>query len=283
MGREGHIVLLITFQKTKMEAEKGVTSPEGSTLPLFKADELKNNKKKYISIGGIIIVVIIALIIAIAVMNSGEETSGGAFLLPNTTEKVSGDTEQTTNSFSSKISDRSRIFDNDDNKSIKEISTITKKMSTTTKSSVEENVCDPDPCKNGGTCSNLNGGFDCKCRDGYKGETCDEKKQCEPNPCKNGGICGEERNEKTPKCECSGTGYNGPTCESKINYCLPINPCQNNGECEDDRFTYSCQCSKYWSGDNCTRAQTRFAVKEVKMKIDDHEGGGGCGGDDTTV
>merc|ERR1711935_724619 len=69
----------------------------------------------------------------------------------------------------------------------------------------------------------------------------------------------------------------------KINYCLPINPCQNNGECEDDRFAFSCQCSKYWSGVNCTRPQTKFAVKEVKMKIDDHEGGGGCGGDDSTV
>lgn len=28
---------------------------------------------------------------------------------------------------------------------------------------------------NGGTCTDLNGGFDCTCSFGYKGETCDRK------------------------------------------------------------------------------------------------------------
>jgi len=30
---------------------------------------------------------------------------------------------------------------------------------------------------NGGSCTDLNGGFDCTCAFGYKGETCDRKKK----------------------------------------------------------------------------------------------------------
>ena len=54
-----------------MEVEEGVTSSEGKTQ-LLKAEELKNNKKKYLSIGGIIIAVIIAIIIVIAIISGGE-------------------------------------------------------------------------------------------------------------------------------------------------------------------------------------------------------------------
>ena len=72
-----------------MDSEKGVSSPEGTTKPLFKADELKNNKKKYISIGGIIIVVIIALIIAIAVMSKGPTSEGETSENATTSEGIS--------------------------------------------------------------------------------------------------------------------------------------------------------------------------------------------------
>ena len=63
-----------------MELEKGVASTEilasneGANKP-FKADVLKTNKKRWLSIGGVIIAVVIALIIAIVVMNSGQNTS----------------------------------------------------------------------------------------------------------------------------------------------------------------------------------------------------------------
>ena len=66
-----------------MELEKGVASTEilasteGANKP-FKADVLKTNKKRWLSIGGVIIAVVIALIIAIVVMNSDQDTSEGA-------------------------------------------------------------------------------------------------------------------------------------------------------------------------------------------------------------
>ena len=32
--------------------------------------------------------------------------------------------------------------------------------------------CDPNPCKNGGTCVDGIGSFICNCKDGFKGLTC---------------------------------------------------------------------------------------------------------------
>ena len=68
-----------------MELEKGVTSTEGANKP-FKADVLKINKKRWLSIGGVIIAVVIALIIAIVVMNSNQNKSGDAALGNETSE-----------------------------------------------------------------------------------------------------------------------------------------------------------------------------------------------------
>ena len=35
------------------------------------------------------------------------------------------------------------------------------------------NECDSDPCKNGGTCTDLINGFECLCAVGYTGYNCD--------------------------------------------------------------------------------------------------------------
>ena len=32
--------------------------------------------------------------------------------------------------------------------------------------------CKANPCQNGGTCSNENGGYSCKCTNGWTGDTC---------------------------------------------------------------------------------------------------------------
>ena len=50
--------------------------------------------------------------------------------------------------------------------------------------------CNPNPCKNGGTCTDS---FDlpptCACATGFIGTNCENNNFCDPNPCKNGGIC----------------------------------------------------------------------------------------------
>ncbi|XP_076085388.1 sushi, von Willebrand factor type A, EGF and pentraxin domain-containing protein 1-like [Mytilus galloprovincialis] len=39
-------------------------------------------------------------------------------------------------------------------------------------------LCSSSPCKNGGTCTDLPGGYSCACAEGWKGKTCEEIKSC---------------------------------------------------------------------------------------------------------
>ena len=36
--------------------------------------------------------------------------------------------------------------------------------------------CSPNPCDNGGTCTDLVNDFKCKCKKGFSGKTCDKRK-----------------------------------------------------------------------------------------------------------
>ena len=40
---------------------------------------------------------------------------------------------------------------------------------------IEQNKCHPNPCRNGGTCTGINEGegFECTCREGFKGKNCE--------------------------------------------------------------------------------------------------------------
>lgn len=37
----------------------------------------------------------------------------------------------------------------------------------------EENKCHPNPCRNGGICTEANGAYICTCMEGYKGSNCE--------------------------------------------------------------------------------------------------------------
>jgi len=72
--------------------------------------------------------------------------------------------------------------------------------------------CDPNPCKNGGGCTDGVNTFTCTCEDGYSGETCDVNvDDCNPNPCQNGGACTDGINSFTCNCE---DGFTGITCQT---------------------------------------------------------------------
>lgn len=38
---------------------------------------------------------------------------------------------------------------------------------------LEENKCHPNPCRNGGICTEANGAYICTCMEGYKGMNCE--------------------------------------------------------------------------------------------------------------
>ena len=42
-------------------------------------------------------------------------------------------------------------------------------------SSLEENHCHPNPCRNSGVCTEADGAFVCTCSEGFKGINCEGK------------------------------------------------------------------------------------------------------------
>lgn len=73
--------------------------------------------------------------------------------------------------------------------------------------------CDSGPCKNGGTCTNIDiKCFKCNCAAGFKGPDCSKiVKPCEIKPCKNGGTCIAKK-DGTFQCSCR-EGFAGLFCD----------------------------------------------------------------------
>ncbi|XP_056005160.1 blastula protease 10-like [Ostrea edulis] len=77
--------------------------------------------------------------------------------------------------------------------------------------SINSNPCNPNPCRNSGTCNVSGSAYECTCRSGWTGTNCDvETQSCQPNPCQNGGTCSIVGNSIT--CSCP-SRYVGPNCE----------------------------------------------------------------------
>lgn len=98
-------------------------------------------------------------------------------------------------------------------------------------------------------------------------------KVCEPNPCRNGGTCSPYGLD-TYSCNCP-FGYTGRNCETRKcneicffqssvypyigDACIP-NPCQNGGRCRSDVATgsYVCDCPANFLGQNCETSKSLF-------------------------
>ncbi|XP_048579921.1 neurogenic locus notch homolog protein 1 isoform X13 [Nematostella vectensis] len=112
----------------------------------------------------------------------------------------------------------------------------------------EFETCSSKPCKNGGTCREVNGAYSCTCKSGFTGKNCEQDvNECSKNPCKNGGVCKNEHGGYSCACK---VGFTGKICEQDVNECSE-NPCKNGGVCKNEHGGYSCACKAGFTGKNC--------------------------------
>ncbi|XP_036359396.1 mucin-4-like, partial [Octopus sinensis] len=112
---------------------------------------------------------------------------------------------------------------------------------------VDIDECKQTPCE--GTCTNLNGTFECSCPPGKKVFQSTKCVECDENhfgdKCEGDcNICNEkstERCDKVSGCICN-EGWKGSTCEADINECLNASVCSANEDCKNQNGTYECKC-----------------------------------------
>ncbi|KAL4613114.1 hypothetical protein GN956_G23080 [Arapaima gigas] len=76
---------------------------------------------------------------------------------------------------------------------------------------IDMDDCNPNPCANGGTCSDHGAGFSCWCPEGFTGPLCNHTlTTCADSPCTNGSTCLSQLGGGF-HCVCP-LGYVGPTC-----------------------------------------------------------------------
>uniref|UniRef100_F6W2G5 Delta-like protein n=1 Tax=Ornithorhynchus anatinus TaxID=9258 RepID=F6W2G5_ORNAN len=114
---------------------------------------------------------------------------------------------------------------------------------------MEINECDVGPCKNGGSCTDLENSYSCTCPPGFYGKNCElSAMTCADGPCFNGGRCSDNP-DGGYLCHCP-LGYSGFNCEKKIDHCSS-SPCSNGARCVDLGSSYLCQCQAGFTGTHC--------------------------------
>ncbi|XP_070538323.1 fibropellin-1-like [Ptychodera flava] len=112
------------------------------------------------------------------------------------------------------------------------------------------NICEPNPCQNGGSCFNAFFNYVCLCANGFTGSVCEEEEEsvdfCSQNPCQNGGRC----NSVLEVCYCP-TGYIGAHCEENVHDACTDYVCYNGGTCSIQNNTPYCICPDQYTGTYC--------------------------------
>ena len=113
---------------------------------------------------------------------------------------------------------------------------------------IDIDECGSLPCDNGGTCMNTYGSFVCYCQPGYTGSTCDINiDDCQNDPCQNGANCIDLVNDF--QCQCP-AGFTGERCETNTDDCAS-NPCTDSSTCVDLVNGFSCMCIPGFTGSRC--------------------------------
>ena len=81
---------------------------------------------------------------------------------------------------------------------------------------MNENGGYPDPCENGGTCTDLVNAYSCACVPGFTDANCTTNiDECDPDSCENGGTCTDMVNAYSCLCILD---FSGDTCDSKLGW-----------------------------------------------------------------
>uniref|UniRef100_A0A8C8GP95 Delta-like protein n=1 Tax=Oncorhynchus tshawytscha TaxID=74940 RepID=A0A8C8GP95_ONCTS len=123
---------------------------------------------------------------------------------------------------------------------------------------IEVNECTLNPCRNGGSCTDMENTHACACPPGFYGNTCElSAMTCADGPCFNGGRCADNP-DGGYFCQCP-TGYAGFNCEKKIDHCTS-SPCSNGARCVDLVNSYLCQCPDGFTGMNCDHTGNECSI-----------------------
>ncbi|XP_039253188.2 uncharacterized protein LOC120330347 [Styela clava] len=120
------------------------------------------------------------------------------------------------------------------------------------------NLCDSDPCQNGGTCHSQFDRYLCQCRRGFSGDNCErERTLCNPNPCQHNGVCISSRTGYNCRCK---QGYGGSRCQT-LDTRSPCDttPCLH-GKCTVLGRNYHCECNRGYEGRNCDQIDNEPSI-----------------------
>ncbi|TNN03745.1 hypothetical protein fugu_000774 [Takifugu bimaculatus] len=115
---------------------------------------------------------------------------------------------------------------------------------------LDNNVCDPNPCFNGGSCQMKSGGeFECFCLEPYV------KNLCENVRCGYGDCVVNLKKHPYYECKCK-PPFQGPNCMTlPASPCEP-NPCKNGASCIKGDRRFQCACPEGYTGKFCETAST---------------------------
>merc|ERR1712168_1794893 len=110
------------------------------------------------------------------------------------------------------------------------------------------NECDSDPCRNGGTCTNTQGSYFCRCQEGWAGNHCNQDiNECDRYPCANGGTCTNTQGSYWCRCQEGWTGNycnqgtDTDTCKDLNKHCAHW---KEGGSCKDSEIFMNKYCAK---------------------------------------